>query len=340
MADEAAADATAIPADATAIPAELATGAKIRVNGLNARPEFNGTTGTTVSWDSAKGRVGIKLDDSGEKLSLKPANLEVLETAAEVKAKQKQMFASMFSKPGSLSSRDADVVWTGTVLPKVFLDIEVDGKPMGRILIELWPHKAPKSAENFRALCTGERGLSKRTRKRLCYKGSKISHCIADAGIMAGVINTTTGNKRGGESIYGDDYEDLSFQADDAPKHDRPGLVCMGWMGDKPPGWDPQDKDPNKRMSLAFGSRFTINIGVEPGFNGFLPVIGAVVEGMDVVQAVSETPGDSKHRPENMDGVPIDVVIADCGEVAQALTPVGPRPPSPPRVQEVSTSEG
>jgi hypothetical protein len=58
------------------------------------------------------------------------------------------------------------------------------------------------------------------------------------------------------------------------------------------------------------------------------------------VQAVSETPGDSKHRPENMDGVPIDVVIADCGEVAQALTPVGPRPPSPPRVQEVSTSEG
>ena len=179
--------------------------------------------------------------------------------------------------------------------------------------------------------------------------------------IMAGAINTTTGNKRGGESIYGDvssrgltsrplspshprpssplfssafsdgtgtafasrwrqDYEDLSFQADDVAKHDRPGLVCMGWMGDKPPGWDPQDKDPNKRMSLAFGSRFTINIGVEPGFNGFLPVIGIVVEGMEVLQQVSETPGDSKHRPENMDGVPIDVVIADCGEVTQELS--------------------
>ena len=94
----------------------------------------------------------------------------------------------------------------------------------------------------------------------------------------------------------------------------------MGWMGDKPPGWDPEDKDPNKRMSLAFGSRFTINIGMEPAFNGFLPVLGVVVEGMDVLKTVAATSSDSKHRPADIDGVPIDVVIADCGELTQQVS--------------------
>ena len=299
-------------------PENLPAGTKIRVNGLAARPEFNGQTGVAVSWDGAKGRVGVKMDESGEKLSLKPANLEVVAAAAEAvaseKAKQKNMFTSMFSKPGALSAKEVDVVWTGKVLPRVFLDIEVDGKPMGRVLIELWPHRTPKSAENFRQLCTGERGHSKRTRKPLCYRGSKFSHVLNDVGLMGGIINTATGNKRGGESVYGDDYEDLC-NADDAPKHDRPGLVAMGWSGDKPPGWDPQDTDPDKRMTLAFGSRFTICLQHVPDFGGFLPVIGIVVEGMDVLTAVSKTSVDKKNRPEDIYGVPIDVVIADCGEV-------------------------
>ena len=303
-----------LSADAAAGTIEYpAAGSKVQISGLTGRPEYNGQYGMALSWDSAKGRVGIKLEESGEKLSLKPANLVVLEPS--VKSKEKSLFANMFSKPGALSSRDADVVWTGTILPRVFFDIEVDKKPIGRIIFELWPHKTPKSAENFRALCTGERGLSKRTRKPLCYRGSKFSHCISAGGLMGGIINTTTGNKKGGESCYGEDYEDVSFQHDAAPKHDQPGLVCMGWMGDKPPGWDPQDKDPNKRMTLAFGSRFTINIGVEPDFNGFLPVLGIVVEGLDVVQSASETPSDDKHRPANIDGLPINVVIADCGEL-------------------------
>jgi len=314
-------------ASSTPQPENIPPGTTVRISGLGGRPEFNGQTGIAVSWDSAKGRIGIKLDKSGEKLSLKLANLEVLEPPAIEKAKQKKKmdFAAMFSKPGALSAKEADVVWQGSVLPRVFFDIEVDGKPYGRVVIELWPHKTPKSAENFRALCTGERGLSKRTHKPLCYRGSRFSHVIDGIGLMGGIINTKTGNKRGGESIYGDDYEDLSCRADGAAEHDRPGIVAMGWSGDKPPV-DPQDEDPNKRTSLAFGSRFTITIQPEPGFNGHLPVVGVVVEGMDVLQAVSKVEVDKKHRPEDAYGVPIDVVVADCGELPPDESGAEPEP--------------
>ena len=168
------------------------------------------------------------------------------------------------------------------------------------------------------SLCTGERGLSKRTRKPLSYRGSRFTHVISDIGLMGGIINTSTGNKRGGESVYGDDFEDVSCKVDGSPEHDRPGLVAMGWSGDKPPG-DPNDTDPNKRTTLAFGSRFTIGLKPEPGFTGHLPVLGIVIDGMDVLHTISHTHVDKKHRPEDPFGVPINIVIADCGEL---------RPPS------------
>ena len=85
----------------------------------------------------------------------------------------KSIFADMFSKPGfagALSSAEPDVVWRGGSLPQVFMDLVLGAEAMGRVVIELWPHKTPKSAENFRCLCTGERGVSRHSRRRLCYK--------------------------------------------------------------------------------------------------------------------------------------------------------------------------
>ena len=55
--------------------------------------------------------------------------------------------------------------------PKVYFDIEIDGEKAGRITMELFASAVPKTAENFRALCTGEKGVGQR-KKKLHYKGS------------------------------------------------------------------------------------------------------------------------------------------------------------------------
>ena len=218
-------------------------------------------------------------------------------------------FANMFSKPGALSEREPDVVWKGGALPRVFFDIAVDGEHFGRVIMELWPHKTPKSAENFRCLCTGERGVSKHTRKRLHYKGSCFHIVMDGLALMGGDILDKGG--KGGESAFGYDYEDRSCVAEGAPMHDRPGVIAMGIPGDK---WkvDPDDPTPKdqQRDWPSFSSRFSIFLTHEPGFNGKLPVIGVVLEGLDVLKRVAEsTPVNDRKRAQ------VPVTIDDCGEL-------------------------
>ncbi|GMP94628.1 hypothetical protein CsSME_00044022 [Camellia sinensis var. sinensis] len=54
----------------------------------------------------------------------------------------------------------------------VFLDVSIDGDPAERMVFQLFPDAAPKTVENFRALCTGEKGISPKTGRPLHYKGS------------------------------------------------------------------------------------------------------------------------------------------------------------------------
>jgi len=101
--------------------------------------------------------------------------------------------------------------------PKVFFDITIGGEPAGRIVMELRADVTPKTAENFRALCTGEKGAGQ-AGKPLHYKGSTFHRIIPEFMCQGG--DFTRGNGTGGESIYGMKFEDENFQL----KHTEPGL--------------------------------------------------------------------------------------------------------------------
>merc|ERR1719498_2166060 len=165
--------------------------------------------------------------------------------------------------------------------PKVYFDIEIGGESSGRIIMELFAHVVPKTAENFRALCTGEKGVGK-LGKPLHYKGSKFHRVIPDFMCQGG--DFTAGNGTGGESIYGEKFEDENFEE----KHTGPGVLSMANSG------------PNTN-----GSQFFLCTKDTPHLDGKHVVFGKVVEGMDVVKAI-EAVGSASGSTSK------DVVICDC----------------------------
>merc|ERR1711979_86570 len=108
--------------------------------------------------------------------------------------------------------------------PKVFFDMTIGGAPAGRIVMELRADVVPKTAENFRALCTGEKGIGKEG-KALHFKGSSFHRVIPDFMCQGG--DFTRHNGTGGKSIYGEKFADENF----AKKHTKPGLLSMANCG-------------------------------------------------------------------------------------------------------------
>ena len=168
--------------------------------------------------------------------------------------------------------------------PRVFFDITIGDKAAGRIVFELFADVVPKTAENFRALCTGEKGMGKQG-KALHYKGSRFHRVIQQFMCQGG--DFTRGNGTGGESIYGEKFADENFKR----KHTEPGLLSMANAG---PGTN--------------GSQFFITTIVTDWLDGKHVVFGKVTEGMDVVKKM-EAAGSRDGKTS------ADVVIADCGEL-------------------------
>lgn len=173
---------------------------------------------------------------------------------------------------------------SATVTTKVFFDVTIGNEPAGRIVMGLFGDDVPKTAENFRCLCTGEKGLGY-SGKPLHYKGSTFHRVIPKFMLQGGDFTKGTGT--GGESIYGEKFKDESFKF----VHDVPGLLSMANAG------------PNTN-----GSQFFITTVPTDWLNGKHVVFGRVIEGMDVVKKI-EAKGSDSGRTTAV------IKITDCGEL-------------------------
>ncbi|DAZ99424.1 TPA: LOW QUALITY PROTEIN: hypothetical protein N0F65_004057, partial [Lagenidium giganteum] len=231
-------------------------------------------------------------DDLMQAGQLDPQNRDVRrelgllkEKLKQERAKEKKVFGGLFNKVSMYTDKSSVEVEPelDPNNPKVFFDIKIGKEDAGKIVMQLFQDVCPKTAENFRALCTGEKGKGK-SGLPLHYKNCPFHRVIKDFMLQGG--DFTRGDGTGGESIYGEKFRDENFRL----KHTEAGLLSMANAG------------PNTN-----GSQFFITTVPTPHLDGKHVVFGKVLSGMDVVRRIEDVETDKGDKPVQ------PVVIADCG---------------------------
>ncbi|XP_045064907.1 LOW QUALITY PROTEIN: E3 SUMO-protein ligase RanBP2-like [Coregonus clupeaformis] len=224
---------------------------------------------TATDFSEGEGKV--------EQLAAKFKTAELAEcfrkTFCECQSRMSQSEASALSSPQMSRvqehSRDAN--------PQVYLSISTDDEPLGMVTIELFSHIVPKTAENFRALCTGQKGFG--------LRNSVFHRVVPDFMCQGGDITNQDGT--GGKSIYGDKFEDENFDV----RHTGPGLLSMANHG----------RDTNN-------SQFFITLKKAEHLDFKHVAFGFVREGMDVVRSMGQL-GTKTGKPSKK------IVITECGQL-------------------------
>ncbi|ESZ90424.1 peptidyl-prolyl cis-trans isomerase [Sclerotinia borealis F-4128] len=162
---------------------------------------------------------------------------------------------SSSSSPATSSNTEASTKSQDISSKNCFFDITVDSAPAGRITFKLHDEITPRTARNFRELCTGQHGFG--------YAGTPFHRIIPQFMLQGG--DFTRGNGTGGKSIYGTKFQDENFVL----KHTKPGQLSMANSG----------KNTN-------GSQFFITTIATPWLDGKHVVFGEVIEGMELVKKI------------------------------------------------------
>lgn len=165
-----------------------------------------------------------------------------------------------------------------------FFDVSIGDQPAGRIVMEMFTDVTPNTCRNFMTLCSGQQEINSMKRFQMSYKGTPFHRVIKGFMVQGGDI--TSGDGRGGYSIYGRNFNDENFVL----THDKPGLLSMANAG------------PNTN-----GSQFFITTEATPHLDGKHVVFGQVVEGLNVVEMLENQNTNQDDRPVN------DCIISDCG---------------------------
>jgi len=236
-------------------------------------------------YDLAKADLKQALEKEPDNQDIK-SELKSLEARIrEAEKREKSMFNKMFAKELYTETDKSD--YSDPENPVVYFDISIGDQAPQRIELELFKNIVPKTAENFRALCTGEKGLAKGCEKPQHYKGTIFHRLIKDFMIQGGDFQNENGT--GGESIYGAKFEDENFKC----KHLKRGYLSMANSG----------KDTN-------GSQFFITFKQTSWLDGKHVVFGCVKSGLSYLNDLEAIETEDS-RPKKT------IRIVDCGEVKQ-----------------------